>query len=81
MTISAEILKTYIARIERMEEEKKNILIDIAEIYQEAKSNGFDPKIIKKVISIRKMDIAKREQLEMELNTYLEALGMTETIV
>ena len=69
-------LRTLVERIERLEEEKKTIAADIKEIYAEAKGNGFDTKILRKVISIRKKDRHEREEEEAMLDVYLEALGM-----
>ena len=64
------------ARIERMAEEKAAITADIAEIYAEAKGLGFDPKIMKMVVKIRKMDHSARIEQETVLGLYLSALGM-----
>ena len=69
-------LKSLVERIERLEEEKKVIAGDIKEIYAEAKANGFDTKILRKVISIRKKDRHEREEEEAILDLYLNALGM-----
>jgi uncharacterized protein (UPF0335 family) len=69
-------LATIIQRIERLEDEKSTIGEDIKQVYSEAKGNGFDPKIIKKVIALRKMDAAKRLEEQALLATYMDALGM-----
>ena len=69
-------LKSFIERIERLEEEKYNILSDIKEVYSEAKSSGYEPKIMRKVLLIRKMDIDERLEQEALLNTYRNALGI-----
>ena len=69
-------LKGLVERIERLEEEKKTIAADIKEIYAEAKGNGFDTKILRKVISIRKKDRHEREEEEAMLEVYLGALDM-----
>ncbi len=69
-------LKSIVERIERLEEEKKTIAGDIKEVYAEAKANGFDTKILRKVISLRKKDAAEREDEESMLDVYLAALGM-----
>ncbi|PZF78620.1 DUF2312 domain-containing protein [Aestuariivirga litoralis] len=69
-------LKSIVERIERLEEEKKVIAGDIKEVYAEAKANGFDTKILRKVISLRKKDAAEREEEESMLDVYLAALGM-----
>jgi uncharacterized protein (UPF0335 family) len=69
-------LKSIVERIERLEEEKKTIAGDIKEVYAEAKGHGFDTKIIRKVISLRKKDAAERQEEEQVLDLYLQALGM-----
>jgi uncharacterized protein (UPF0335 family) len=69
-------LKSIIERIERLEEEKRTLADDIKEVYGEAKANGFDTKIIRKVVSIRKQDQRERAEQETILETYLNALGM-----
>ena len=71
-----ERLKSLIERIERLEEEKSNILTDIKEVYSEAKGLGYDPKIMRKVLIIRKMDIDERLEQEALLDTYRNALGI-----
>jgi uncharacterized protein (UPF0335 family) len=73
--ISAQRLKSFIERIERLEEEKKALAADIKEIYAEAKSAGFDTKIIRQVVRIRKMDKADRQEQEALLEVYLDAIG------
>ena len=77
-TIARDQLRAFIERIERLEEEKANLLADIREVYAEAKAMGFDPKIMRKVISLRKMDVEKRQEEDFVLDTYLNALGMLE---
>ena len=69
-------IKALVERIEKLEEEKANIGNDIKEVYLEAKSNGFDIKIIKKVISLRKQDSKKRAEEQAILAVYMDALGM-----
>ncbi len=69
-------LKSFIERIERLEEEKNNILADIKEVYSEAKSSGYDPKIMRKVLIIRKMDVDERLEQEALLDTYRNVLGI-----
>ena len=69
-------LKSFIERIERLEEEKNNILVDIKEVYSEAKSSGYEPKIMRKVLIIRKMDIDERLEQEALLENYRNALGI-----
>jgi uncharacterized protein (UPF0335 family) len=69
-------LKSFVERIERLEEEKAALAGDIRDVYSEAKGNGFDTKIMRKVISLRKKDFAEREEEEAVLDLYLKALGM-----
>ena len=69
-------LRAFIERIEKLEEEKKAISDDIKDVYGEAKGTGYDTKMMKRVISIRKQDKHKREEEEEILNLYLSALGM-----
>lgn len=69
-------IKAIVERIEKLEEEKSAIADDIKEVYVEAKGNGFDPKIIKKIISLRKQDAAKRAEEQALLAVYMDALGM-----
>lgn len=74
--VTADQLKQFIERIERLEEEKQTIADDIKDVYAEAKSTGYDTKIMKQVIKIRKQDKAEREEQEALLDLYLSALGM-----
>lgn len=69
-------LKAIVERIERLEEEKKAIAGDIKEVYAEAKANGFDTKILRKVISLRRKEAAERDEEQSMLDVYMEALGM-----
>ncbi|MEE4235542.1 MAG: DUF2312 domain-containing protein, partial [Anderseniella sp.] len=69
-------LRSFIERIERLEEEKKAIAADIKEVYGEAKATGFDTKIMRKVVTLRKKDAAERQEEEAILDLYLSALGM-----
>jgi uncharacterized protein (UPF0335 family) len=69
-------LRSLIERIERLEEEKKTIGDDIKDVYAEAKSHGYDTKVLRKVVSIRKQDQNDRLEQEAILDTYLAALGM-----
>jgi uncharacterized protein (UPF0335 family) len=73
--IAAGRLKSFIDRIERLEDEKKNLLADIREVYAEAKSDGFDSKIMRRVVAVRKLDDVERNEQEALLDTYLRALG------
>jgi uncharacterized protein (UPF0335 family) len=74
--VDANHLRAFIERIEKLEEEKKATAEDIKEVYGEAKANGFDTKIMRKVVSIRKQDRDKRIEEETILDLYLAALGM-----
>lgn len=74
--IAGDILKAYVERIERLEEEKKNLAADIREVYAEAKGNGFEPKIMRKLISLRKMDQSDRQEEEELLDLYRRAVGL-----
>jgi len=78
--VAGERLRSFIQRIERLEEEKKTISDDVREVYAEAKSTGFDPKIMRQVIKLRKMETADRQEQEALLETYLAALGMAEPL-
>ena len=68
-------IKSYIERIERLEEEKRAISDDIKEVYAEAKGNGLEPKILKKVVALRKLDPEERERIGLMIETYMAALG------
>ncbi len=70
-------LRSFVERIERLEEEKKTISDDIKDVYAEAKGNGFDTKVLRKVISLRKQDAQERQEQEAILDLYLQALGMS----
>lgn len=68
-------LRTIIERIERLEEDKAGVMADLKEVYAEAKGNGFDSKILRKVVRLRKQDRAKRMEEEALLDLYLSAIG------
>ena len=68
-------LKTIIERIERLEEDKAAVMADLKEVFLEAKGNGFDVKILRKVIRLRKQDTAKRQEEEALIDLYLSAIG------
>jgi len=74
--VSGERLRQYISRIEKLEEEKGDIADNIRDTYADAKSNGFDPKIMRQVIKLRKMDVQERQEQENVLDVYLHAMGM-----
>jgi uncharacterized protein (UPF0335 family) len=72
-----EHLKSFIERIERLEEEKAALAADIREVYSEAKGTGFDVKIMRQVVRLRKLDTADRQEQDAILDLYLDALGMS----
>ena len=74
-----ERLRSFIERIERLEEERSELSADIKEVYAEAKGTGFDPKIMRQVIRLRKMEENDRQEQEMLLDTYLIAMGMVQS--
>ncbi|NDA45671.1 MAG: DUF2312 domain-containing protein [Alphaproteobacteria bacterium] len=74
-TVDAKHLRAFIERIERLEEEKRAIADDIKEVYAEAKGTGYDAKIMRKIISLRRQDRDKRREEEEILDLYLSALG------
>lgn len=76
--VARDQLRAFVERIERLEEEKKTVSDDIADVYGEAKAMGFDSKILKKVIALRKKDDQERMEEDLILDTYLHALGMIE---
>ena len=68
-------LKSVIERIERLEEDKKSVMEDLKNVYAEAKGNGFDTKVIRKIIRLRKQDTVQRQEEEALLDLYLSAIG------
>jgi uncharacterized protein (UPF0335 family) len=75
-SISAEQLRLLIERIERLEEEKKSISDDIADVYAEAKSTGFDAKTIREIVRLRKLEKHQLDEKDALLETYRNVLGM-----
>jgi uncharacterized protein (UPF0335 family) len=73
---SSNRLRSFIERIERLEEEKATIADDIKDVFAEAKGEGYDTKAIRTILKIRKKDASERAEEESVLNTYLMALGM-----
>jgi uncharacterized protein (UPF0335 family) len=71
-----EHLRSFVDRIERLEEERAALTADIREVYAEAKGTGFDTKIMRQVVRLRKMDKADFQEMEALLDRYLNALGM-----
>ncbi len=74
-SVAEDQLKAFIERIERLSEEKAAIQGDIKEVYAEAKGNGFDTKVLRQLVRIRKMDRAERQEQEALLELYLAAIG------
>jgi len=68
-------LKSLIERIERLEEDKAAVSADLKEVYAEAKGEGFDVKIVRKVVRLRKQDTAKRQEEEALIDLYISAIG------
>ena len=77
-TSARDQLRSFVARIERLEEEKAALAADLRDVYAEAKGNGFDVKALRTVIRLRKHDENKRREEEAVLTTYLHALGMAD---
>ena len=75
-SVAQDQIRAFIERIERMEVEKKAIADDIKEIYAEAKANGFDTKVLRRIVRIRKQDASERLEQEALLELYMVALGM-----
>lgn len=75
--VEGDQLKSIVERIERLAEEKATIADDIKEVYAEAKGNGYDPKIIRKVVALRRRDLHERKEEEALIDLYLQAVGET----
>ncbi len=73
---SKEYLQQFMARIERLEEDKKNLLEDIKEVYAEAKAQGFDVTVLRQIVRMRKIDRAKLIEHEELIDLYKHAFGM-----
>jgi uncharacterized protein (UPF0335 family) len=74
--VAEERLKSFIERIERLEEEKAALTADLREVYSEAKAAGFDTKIMRQVVRLRKMETADRQEQEELLDIYKRAVGL-----
>ncbi len=74
--IAGDRLRSFIERVERLEEEKSTLVIDIREVYAEAKGEGFDVKTMRAIVKLRKLDSADRAEQEALLDLYKSALGM-----
>ncbi len=74
--IAGDRLRSIIERIERLEEERKTLASDIKDVYAEAKGAGFDVKILRKLISLRRLEAQEREEMDEILTLYMRAIGM-----
>ncbi len=74
--VSSERLKSFVKRIEKLEEDKGSVLEDLKDVYAEAKSTGFDVKILRQIVRLRKVELEKRREYEELLELYKSALGM-----
>ena len=74
--VAADQLRLFIERVERLEEEKKGISDDIRDVYSEAKAMGYDPKIMRQIVRLRKMEPHDRQEMQAILETYMSALGL-----
>jgi len=75
-SVAADELRLLIERIERLEEEKKGIGDDVKDVYSEAKARGYDSKIMRQIVRLRKMETHDRQEMEAILDTYKAALGL-----
>jgi uncharacterized protein (UPF0335 family) len=75
-TVAADQLRLFIERIERLEEEKKGIADDVKDVYAEAKANGYDTKTMRAIVRLRRMEIHARQEADVLLETYRQALGL-----
>jgi len=76
--VSGNRLKSFIERVERLEEEKKALAEDIRDVYDEAKGTGFDSRVMRKIVSLRKTNLEKRREEQELLDLYMAAIGMVE---
>jgi uncharacterized protein (UPF0335 family) len=74
--VAAERLKSFVERVERLEEERGALSADIREVYAEAKGTGFDTKVMRQIVRLRKMDSAARQEQEALLDVYRKAVGL-----
>lgn len=74
--VGADQLRQYIERIERLEEEKRNMMADIRDVYVEAKATGFEPKIMRQIVKMRALDKDILAEQDILLSTYRDALGL-----
>lgn len=74
--VSSQRLRSFIQRIEKLEESKASVLEDIKDVYGEAKGTGFDVKILRQIVRLRKIDVEKRREQDELLDLYKSAIGM-----
>lgn len=74
--VAADELRAFVERVERMEEEKRAIAADVKEIYAEMKGRGYDCKVVKRIVNLRRQDANERAEQEAILELYMSALGM-----
>ncbi|MEM7506651.1 MAG: DUF2312 domain-containing protein [Pseudomonadota bacterium] len=74
--VAADQLRSIVERIERLEEEKKEVADQVKEVYAEAKANGYDAKTLRRIVSLRKKPAEERDEEEALLDLYMSALGM-----
>lgn len=77
LNLAGDQLRQFIERIERLEEEKSGLAADVRDLYNQAKSTGFDPKVMRQIIRVRKMDQHQVDEEENLLHLYKQALGMS----
>ncbi|HEY0115081.1 MAG TPA: DUF2312 domain-containing protein [Allosphingosinicella sp.] len=75
-TVAADELRLLIERVERLEEDKKGIADDVRDVYAEAKARGYDPKTMRAIVRLRRMEKNARDEAEALLETYKAALGL-----
>lgn len=75
--VAGEELRQFVERIERLEEEKKALADDIRDVYAELKGRGFETKVVRQIVKIRKQDHSERKEMEAILDLYMQALNMT----
>lgn len=78
VNVSGQRLKSFLERIERLEEEKKALADDINDVYSEAKSLGFETSVMRKIVALRKTNVEKRREAQELLDLYMSAIGMAE---
>jgi uncharacterized protein (UPF0335 family) len=75
-TVAADQLRLFVERIERLHEERRGLADDVRDVFAEAKANGFDPKIMREILRLRKMEPHTRQEWDAVVDTYRAALGL-----